>query len=439
MKDTKEPGNREESQEDRQRRLRQQRLKRERMRKRRRKALILRAVIGAAALSMVILLVSVIVAQIRKHSGKEKEKGMAAEDQIEMEAVEISNIPHLSFQSLIADPDMAFGQEDAKAAASLDQERLTVDEFNQILQKLYDNGYVLVKLEDLVEMKEDAEAEKKELLLPKGKKPLVISQQNVNYDLELTGQGLASRLVLDENNGVVCERIKSDGSAETGAFDVVPCVDEFIRQHPDFSHEGARGILGLTGYNGILGYRTDESLAVSKGNRYASKYGVFDTAQEAESVKPVLEALKAEGWELACNGYGRISYREDFEKVKEDIRLWKERVGVLTGEVKILLYPFGTDIGSWSAYGEDNEKYMYLKEQGFSYFSALEIGGPWMQIGSGYLRCNYRNLDGYRMHQDLYEQAGRFTDLFRFDSIYDRKRPSAPESGETEAGNQDGE
>lgn len=102
----------------------------------------------------------------------------------------------------------------------------------------------------------------------------------MNYDLELSGQGLASRLVLDGNGALTCERQASDGSTVTGAFDVVPCVEAFIQEHPDFSNNGARGILGLTGYNGILGYRTDDSLATSTDNRNAAKYGVFDTAAE---------------------------------------------------------------------------------------------------------------------------------------------------------------
>ena len=88
----------------------------------------------------------------------------------------------------------------------------------------------------------------------------------MNYDLGLSGQGLASRLVLDGNGALTCERQASDGSTVTGAFDVVPCVEAFIQEHPDFSSNGARGILGLTGYNGILGYRTDDALATSTDN-----------------------------------------------------------------------------------------------------------------------------------------------------------------------------
>ena len=40
---------------------------------------------------------------------------------------------------------------------------------------------------------------------------------------------------------------------------MVPLIDRFVEEHPDFSYRGAKGIVALTGYNGILGYRTDQS------------------------------------------------------------------------------------------------------------------------------------------------------------------------------------
>ena len=40
---------------------------------------------------------------------------------------------------------------------------------------------------------------------------------------------------------------------------MVPLIDRFVEEHPDFSYRGAKGIVALTGYNGILGYRTDSS------------------------------------------------------------------------------------------------------------------------------------------------------------------------------------
>ena len=73
----------------------------------------------------------------------------------------------------------------------------------------------------------------------------------------MDGDGYASRLVLDKNGEVKCEYIEDDGTVSVGNYDMVPLLDEFVKQHPDFSYHGRKGILAMTGYNGVLGYRTD--------------------------------------------------------------------------------------------------------------------------------------------------------------------------------------
>ena len=302
-----------------------------------------------------------------------------------------------------------------------------------MLGQLYEEGYVLVRFSDLAAVNEDGAMEAKKLMLPSGKKPLLLSETNVNYDLELSGQGLASRLVLDGNGALTCERQASDGSTVTGAFDVVPCVEAFIQEHPDFSNNGARGILGLTGYNGILGYRTDDALATSTDNRYAAKYGVFDTAAEKEAAAPVIEALKSAGWEFACNGYDGTNYGSDEEAVSADLTKWNESVGTLVGNTTILLFPSGTDSRGWKAYDESDPVYQILKKQGFLYYGSMDISGTKTQLTEQYLRCSYMNVDGYRMYQDLYKDAGRFTGILDFQEIYDSKRPMAANETDTQA------
>ena len=423
----------EESPEERKRRIRRQRMIQERRRRRRRKALILR---GILVLIFVLLLVgigSAVSCGVKKYrqsaAGKKdskKQETQVTEETVQMEAVDLKKVLHLSFESLIADTDQAFGQEDSSAAATLDQTRVTVDEFNAMLGQLYEEGYVLVRFSDLAAVNEDGTMEAKKLMLPSGKKPLLLSETNVNYDLELSGQGLASRLVLDGNGALTCERQASDGSTVTGAFDVVPCVEAFIQEHPDFSNNGA-------GYNGILGYRTDDALATSTDNRYAAKYGVFDTAAEKEAAAPVIEALKSAGWEFACNGYDGTNYGSDEEAVSADLTKWNESVGTLVGNTTILLFPSGTDSRGWKAYDESDPVYQILKKQGFLYYGSMDISGTKTQLTEQYLRCSYMNVDGYRMYQDLYKDAGRFTGILDFQEIYDSKRPMAANETDTQA------
>ena len=61
--------------------------------------------------------------------------------------------------------------------------------------------------------------------------------------------GFATKLVVGEDGKVTCEYKNDDGTLSYGAYDMVPIVDAFIEQHPDFSYRGAKGILALTGYN----------------------------------------------------------------------------------------------------------------------------------------------------------------------------------------------
>lgn len=442
--------NRTETPEERQKRLRRQRMIRERRRRRRRRALILRGILAVIFVLILAGIGSAISCGVKKYTSqtaKKKETSRQEEaanqeeetDTVQMKEVDLSSVLHLSFESLIADTDLAFGQEDTRAAATLDQSRVTVDEFNGILEQLYEDGYVLVRFSDLAGTNEEGIMEAKKMMLPAGKKPLLLSETNVNYDLKLSGQGLASKLILDENGALTCERQTADGSTVTGAFDVVPCVDAFVQEHPDFSSNGARGILGLTGYNGILGYRTDDGLATSTDNSYATKYGVFDTEAEKEAAAPVIEALKKDGWEFACNGYAStISYASDADQVSSDVTAWKEKVGTLIGDTKILLFPSGADSGGWKTYDETDPVYQVLKQQGFTYYSSMDISGSKVQLTDQYFRCSYMNVDGYRMYQDIYNGTKRFDGILDFSELYDSNRPAAADtSQDTEDTSQD--
>ena len=42
--------------------------------------------------------------------------------------------------------------------------------------------------------------------------------------------------------------------------EIVPMLDQFVLKHPDFSLDNAKGVIGLTGYQGVLGERLEETL-----------------------------------------------------------------------------------------------------------------------------------------------------------------------------------
>jgi len=96
-------------------------------------------------------------------------------------------------------------------------------------------------------------------MVPEGKKPFVLSIDNVNYYEYMANDGFAKRLVLDENGDVKNLYVDAGGNELIGNYDIVPILDDFIKQHPDFSLRGARGIVGVTGYEGVFGYRVNDA------------------------------------------------------------------------------------------------------------------------------------------------------------------------------------
>ena len=66
--------------------------------------------------------------------------------------VNINEVTHVFYHSLVVDPELCFAnQETDRQAVGNNQWMTTIDEFNKITQEMYDRGYVLVDLHDLVE------------------------------------------------------------------------------------------------------------------------------------------------------------------------------------------------------------------------------------------------------------------------------------------------
>lgn len=343
--------------------------------------------------------------------------------------VDVDTVTHVFFHTLVADPSITWnltGPDEYKIG-DYNEVMTTVDEFNKIMQQMYDNDFVLISIRDMVVENPDGTFSKNEnLLLPPGKKPFVLSQDDVNYYFYMIGDGFADKLIVGPDGKPTNEYIQADGTVVTGSYDVVPCLNDFLKIHPDFSYKGAKGILALTGYNGVLGYRTDPDLAktAEEGNDSATEYGVFNTQEEIEKAKPVVQCLKDDGWEFASHSYGHISYGSSFEKVKVDADKWQERVGNIIGPTDILIYPFGTDIGDWHEYSEENQTYQYLKGQGFKYFCNVDSNPYWVQITPGNMRQGRINLDGWRMYYDLIGESDKLGFMFDVKSVFDETRPT---------------
>lgn len=330
-----------------------------------------------------------------------------------------SQVVNLSLQLLIADPARAF--QDKTYGTSYNRNFVTTDEFSKILQQLYDNGYILIRMSDIL-----AGNDTKELYLPSGKKPLILTQTQVNYYTYMTdsdgdklpdkgGAGFASKLIMDAEGNLTCEMVDSFGQTVTGAYDLVPILDAFIQAHPDFSYKGAKAILAVTGYDGLFGYRTGSQARAVFGDAYCD--------EQVQAVSKIVDALRSTGYEIAFHTYENVAYGSySAAQIQADLNKWSAEVYPILGSIDMLVYARNSDIaGNASAYS--GEKYDTLQAFGFTrYLGFCTDGKPWLATDSAYIRQGRILVTGSNMahHGDW------FTGMFDAASILNSNRGTVP-------------
>lgn len=354
-------------------------------------------------------------------------------------AINPEDVTHIFYHSLVVDPAKAFDP-DKEGYDGWQQWMTTISEFDKITQSMYDRGYVLVSIHDLIK-KTTAEdgtvtIEPNQILLPEGKKAYVMSLDDLSYYHTYDNRGVASRIVLDEEGKPTCEYIQDDGTVVQGDYDAVPRLDTFIEEHPDASYRGAKGIIALTGYNGVLGYRTDGTYDEAHNTNsdvyymddlqkeWLSRHPDFNWEEECAQAKKVADAMKADGWEFASHTWGHKEVGEaSYEELVRDTERWFEYVSPIIGETDTIIFAHGQDIAGGEGYDESNEKYTYLKSKGFDIFCNVDSTAYTTVIRSGYLHQGRRNLDGYRIYQDCVSETPRAADLFDANEVLDPDRP----------------
>ena len=334
----------------------------------------------------------------------------------------IEEVTHVFYHSLIVDPSKAFDGD--YKTDGFNQVMITIDEFNKITQAMYDKGYVMVSIKDMASVDENGNMVPGEILLPPGKIPFVLSQDDVCYYHFMDNNGFATKLVVDEDGKVRNEYINDDGSVSVGDYDMVPLIDRFVEEHPDFSYRGAKGIIALTGYNGILGYRTDSSYETRPDDldrdkvEWLDAHPEFNLETEREGAKKVAEAMKKNGWLFASHTWGHLNVGEiSMERLQRDTQKFKENVDPVIGGTDIIIFAFGADLNQAEDYS--GEKFEFLKGQGYNYFCNVDSQKYFVQLRDRYLRMGRRNLDGYRM----YYNPEMLDDLFDAAAVFDPTRP----------------
>ena len=293
---------------------------------------------------------------------------------------DLSQVPNLSFRTLVADLQKATADPDRGSRYAA--RHITTDEFSRILEQLYANGYVLVSLYDFAVPVTDQDGtvgvNRTSIRLPEGKKPIILTQEGVNYysHTEKCG-GFADRLVVNASGELTCVLGENEG-----AFDLVPVLNAFLIEHPDFSYEGARATIAVSGYEGLFGMTLDQSA----------------------EIQAVADKLRAQGYDIACYTYADMEYA-DFGAagVQEDLDKWTAEILPVLGSTDILVYPTGGDIKGQEAY--TGSKYDALHGYGFRYFVGVTNGTQWGMTTGEYARQTRTLVTGANLadHPDWFE------------------------------------
>lgn len=347
--------------------------------------------------------------KVEQNEDENKKDEPNTQDQIEKQEPpkeEVKLVPyegvveHIFFHPLIAYPELAFKGNQAKG---YNDYFVTIKEFNLIIDSLYKKGFILVDINSVYETVEEngkKVTKRAKLMLPEGKKPIVLSIDDLNYYKYMLKNGNVYKLILD-SEGNIATYSKNPKGEDVISYDneIIPILDKFVEEHPDFSLNGAKGTIALTGYEGILGYRTD-----------------FDSpnhdSERAEALK-IVKRLKETGWTFASHSYGHFDApKVTYDKFVRDTDKWKKEVESLTGPTQIYIYPFGSRVLP------GDKKFDYLLKSGFKILCAV---GPtsYEKILPNAVMTDRRHIDGIGLHS----QRNLFLDLFDSNEIIDSVRP----------------
>jgi hypothetical protein len=270
------------------------------------------------------------------------------------ESVYKGPIYNIFFHPLIVYPELAFNRTNA-SLNYMDEWFVTVNEFKKILPELYKRGFILFSPKDLFEEKKNAQSRliitRKKLILPEGKKPLILSLDDYNFYKTMKLHGTVHLFWIDKQDRLVTITNKNKAAEIIRDDQEIPqLLEKFIIEHPDFSYNNARGIIDLTGYNGIFGYNTHEL--------HSSNY-----QSQLFEAKRVVKKLKEMGWEFGSHSYFHLGEKKQTEQAfQESEKRWLKEVGMIVGPTFYYIFPFGE---SWD---EHVIRLNFLKSLGYKYF-----------------------------------------------------------------------
>ena len=333
------------------------------------------------------------------------------------------DVEHIFFHEVIAYPDMAFPN--STDAHRLDDYMITIHEFNAMLSSLHRNNFVLIDMRDIWSEYTNENGRQRmrrnTLMIPEGKKPLVLSFDDLTFHLE-PRDGFMHRYVIGVDGEIWAEGVDRAGNPlVTQDLAAITVLDKFIRENPDFSHAGAKGCIAQTGLHGILGYRTQTS---KEDNSEAFR---LNRMQEVARVKPVIERLHQTGWYFASHSWGHINFEVmSLNGIQADAERWKDEVGSLIGDTNIMIYAHGGRLDGNDVWRESAGPALryYIDDLGFRLFASVGKE-PFTRIRSDVpaVMMDRMNADGITLRR----ARERFMRFYDAKEVFDPLRPDSIE------------
>jgi hypothetical protein len=285
-------------------------------------------------------------------------------------------VEELFVHPLVLEPRLAFTND--RLGHGFQDYFVTAREFRAMLEELWRHGWTLVDVH---------RAAAGTVRVPPGRRPLVLSEDDANYYHYFEGRGLASRLVLSGT------RVLAQVGDRLSAADVVPLVEQAVARHPELSADGAKGVVALTGYEGLLG-----------------EHDVATDLTARARVKALADRLRATGWTFASHTYGHITLaRASVSSAARDTAHWLALTDQVLGPVDVLIYPFGSR--------PLPAVRRMLRDAGFPIQLDIDIR-PHREVVDGVILMSRRHVDGL-----AFGAPGRLAPLFSVARIRDPARP----------------
>jgi hypothetical protein len=170
--------------------------------------------------------------------------------------------------------------------------------------------------------------------------------------------------------------------------------------HPDFSINGARGIIAFTGYRGLFGYRIQNTQ-------------LPDIANVKANIKLLADKLKSMGWRFASHSWSHQAQSAIEEnKFEAQESQWIADETPLLGPVDLYITPLGSPLEPYK------ERIKWLYSKGFHFFFNVGYDSSWSYNAEG-VHMDRIPIDGrgLRAHNRVLNR------LFDVKAVIDPARP----------------